>query len=60
MKLKRDANGCGNPVDAVSMSEPRHCLNDQYSRVHRLDEAFVRSQAIGFDDLIDRVGRNEH
>ena len=44
----------------MSVSEPRHGLDDQHSWVDRLYKAFVRSETVGFEDLIDRVGRNKH
>lgn len=41
------------------MSQPRHCLDHQHSRIHRLHKIFVRDHFVGFECQLSDICRDQ-
>lgn len=44
----------------LTMPQPGHCLDDQHSRIDRLDKTLIRTFLVGLDNFIDGIGIDQH
>ena len=44
----------------LTMPQPGHCLDDQHSRIDRLDKTLIRTLLVRLDNFIHGVGIDQH
>lgn len=58
--LQRYAQHRRRSLTPLTMPQPGHCLDDQHSRIDRLDKTLIRTFLVSLDNFIDGIGIDQH